>query len=243
MISNIIVLIIISNISGISGGISINSEQKKKLDFLLVSLPEVHISLSESEINSVVFADGEISVHPQMLNSNMFSVLITSLVHICLLVNGSTIGKLRQDASANYSSKDNPPRVMQQTFKINNWGFDNSDRQILIELKQKIDSLHGENEKCNRGNICCLRKIKADNFISVDLCQDITKLLLNSTCINLCFVFDFRVHSHCNESTSRMDSLWKFSFPDNQCANSKMERCPQNLSDARWRPPHNQIRC
>jgi len=71
MISNIIVLIIISNISGISGGISINSEQKK-LDFLLVSLPEVHISLSESEINSVVFADGEISVHPQMLNSNMF---------------------------------------------------------------------------------------------------------------------------------------------------------------------------
>lgn len=36
MISNIIVLIIISNISGISGGISINSEQKK-LDFLLVS--------------------------------------------------------------------------------------------------------------------------------------------------------------------------------------------------------------
>jgi len=78
-------------------------------------------------------------------------VLITSLVHICLLANGSTIGKLRQDASANYSSKDNPPRVMQQTFKINNWGFDNSDRQILIELKQKIDSLHGENEKCNRG--------------------------------------------------------------------------------------------
>lgn len=81
----------------------------------------------------------------------MFSVLITSLVHICLLANGSTIGKLRQDARANYSSKDNPPRVMQQTFKINNWGFDNSDRQILIELKQKIDSLHGENEKCNRG--------------------------------------------------------------------------------------------
>lgn len=50
---------------------------------------------------------------------------------------------------------------MQQTFKINNWGFDNSDRQILIEVKQKIDSLHGENEKCNRGDIYCLRKIKA----------------------------------------------------------------------------------
>lgn len=138
----------------------------KKLDFLLVSLLEVHVSLSESSINSV---DGEISVHPQMLRSKMFSMLIiTLLVHICLVANSSTVGKVRQNASTDNSSKDKPPRVMHQTFKINNWGFDNSDRQLLFELKQKIDSLHRQNGKCNRGNdIYCLRKNESFGTLTI----------------------------------------------------------------------------
>ena len=76
-----------------------------------------------------------------MFRKSSFAFIVYILVSI-IFANGKT-----PNGKANNSILgDKPPKSMDQTFNINNWGFGTADRKLLTEMKYKIDSLYEKSQ-------------------------------------------------------------------------------------------------
>lgn len=91
--------------------------------------------------------------------------LIVLAAAVILVFGGSAHGKPNFNIKSLSTDQQPQQQPIDQTININNWGLKNDDRQMLLEMKYKIDYLY--NKSTSRGNsrVICVSILEGLLFI------------------------------------------------------------------------------
>lgn len=91
--------------------------------------------------------------------------LIVLAAAVILVFGGSAQGKPNFNIKSLSTDQQPQQQPVDQTININNWGLKNDDRQMLLEMKYKIDYLY--NKSTSRGNsrVICVSILEGLLFI------------------------------------------------------------------------------